>query len=765
MIKSGTFRKEKPELLAPAGSLETALSAYSSGADAVYLGLDRYNARIPAENFTLEQVSKLAAYAKKHGKKYYLTLNTLLKEGELEDAVDILDEVETLEPDGIIVQDLGVVRLLRSVFPSLAIHASTQMGIHNSAGVAVAARMGVERVILERQVSLEELEQIVRKAETEIEVFIHGALCCSISGRCLFSSWIGGWSGNRGRCKQPCRRRYYTGDGNDKKGGFFFSTQDLYSLDLIPDLKRIGVASLKIEGRLKKAHYVQSVVSAYRMMIDAPEEESESVLKQAKLVLSGSYGRRWSHGFARGEDFETVLQPASIGVSGLLIGELLDVRSGSLRLRLDRRLHVGDRIRIQARDGKESPSFTVRELTQRGKPVKSCGKGQVEIPVDREVKQGSLVYKVGESVKKAGPSPDGLSYFEPRPKIDMRIRIGRGGFRVEIPFFSEEGKGNKGLKWEKSLQLPEAKKHSIDGEEVRRVFGSLGSGLVQAGLIKIEVEEGLFLPPSVLKKIRREFRDYLEAFIRERGSQFPDPRSGRESARERFLKLHCSGVVPESEQRLRDESPEVSCAGRGPKKGSCEVKVDSLYSYDEKTDEVELPHFCAENALETVTKKIREAVKAGVRRFRVSDVYQFELLSGYRDIKLSTGFPLPVTNSLAAEEVRSLGAEKVQVWVELDKKGIEEMADNTKVMLEIYRHGRPFILVTRARVDADGQIKDQRGRTFSIEFSSLDRLTYLYPYEVLSLPAMKGFSEFHDFRRTGTSEQVFSSFNYETEFV
>jgi putative protease len=180
---------------------------------------------------------------------------------------------------------------------------------------------------------------------------------------------------------------------------------------------------------------------------------------------------------------------------------------------------------------------------------------------------------------------------------------------------------------------------------------------------------------------------------------------------------------------------------------------------------VELPHFCAENALETVTKKIREAVKAGVRRFRVSDVYQFELLSGYRDIKLSTGFPLPVTNSLAAEEVRSLGAEKVQVWVELDKKGIEEMADNTKVMLEIYRHGRPFILVTRARVDADGQIKDQRGRTFSIEFSSLDRLTYLYPYEVLSLPAMKGFSEFHDFRRTGTSEQVFSSFNYETEFV
>lgn len=778
MTQSGKNKGKKPELLAPAGSLETALAAYGSGADAVYLGLDRYNARIPAENFSMEQVSKLSAYAKKHGKKYYITMNTLLKERELEDASGLLEEIEVLEPDGIIVQDLGVVRILREVFPTLPIHGSTQMGIHNSAGVSLAAQLGIERVILERQVTLEELELIVGKVGTEIEVFVHGALCCSISGRCLFSSWIGGWSGNRGRCKQPCRRRYYTGSGGQKKGGFFFSTQDLYSLDLIPELKRIGVASLKIEGRLKKANYVQSVVSAYRMMIDASEEESDRVLKQARLVLSGSYGRHWSHGFAAEEDLKTVLQPASIGVSGMLIGEVLDARGDILRVRLDRRLHVGDRIRIQSRSGQESPSFMVKEMSQRGRSVKSCSKGEVEVPGtgDREVETGSLVYKVGESVRKAGPSPEGLPLFEPRPRVDLRIRIDREGFFVEIPG-SVKKRGGQGdgekpdIKWEKSLELPQAKKHSIDPEEVRRVFGSMDSGLFQAGRIEIETEAGLFLPPSLLKKIRREFRNYLEASIRE--GVFSPLKSGgtRSGAGERFLKLYKKSLATnEADVRRSGKGAgigEISCAGRFGKGDSCKVRVDSLYSYDRKTDEVELPHFCTETALETVAGKIDGAVKAGIRRFRITDIYQFVLLGRYRELNLdlSTGFPLPVTNSLASAELGRLGTKKVQAWVELDRMGIEDLAERAEQKVEIYGYGRPFILVTRAKVAAEGGIQDQRGKKFKVEFSQIDRLTYLYPFEVLSLPKMEGYAVFRDYRQTGESEKELSSFNFETEFV
>ena len=197
-----------PELLAPAGNLETALTAYKSGADAVYFGLEAYNARIPAENFSVRDMSRLAAYAKRHGKKYYVTFNTLIKQSELEDAVVQLETISRYEPDAVIVQDIGIVHMIRELFPMMPIHSSTQMGIHNSAGVEVAGDLGIERVILERQITFEELETIVSRSSIEIEIFVHGALCYAVSGRCYWSSYLGGKSGLRGRCVQPCRRQY-----------------------------------------------------------------------------------------------------------------------------------------------------------------------------------------------------------------------------------------------------------------------------------------------------------------------------------------------------------------------------------------------------------------------------------------------------------------------------------------------------------------------------------------------------------------------------
>ena len=220
--------EKKPELLAPAGNLACALTAFDCGADAVYAGLSKFNARERTENFSMEEMSKLIAYARLHSRKVYVTLNTLIKESELPEMVQYLAQLARLQPDGVIVQDLGVLRIIREYFPSLQIHASTQMGFHNSPGIELAAELGVSRVIMERQVTLDELRKIAEKSSLELEVFVHGALCCSLSGQCLFSSWMGGWSGNRGKCKQPCRRRFYSRSGN----GFFFSTKDLYTLEM-----------------------------------------------------------------------------------------------------------------------------------------------------------------------------------------------------------------------------------------------------------------------------------------------------------------------------------------------------------------------------------------------------------------------------------------------------------------------------------------------------------------------------------------------------
>ena len=245
-----------PELLSPAGTPETAMAAFDGGADAVYCGLGRFNARERAGNFTPDSMGRIIEFAHRNGKKVYLTLNTLLREQELPQVMELLDEVNSLKPDALIVQDPGTLYLVQTYFPDLCLHASTQMGFHNSAGLRTAAEMGFRRVILERQVTLAELRKIMEKAPLEVEVFLYGSLCCSLSGRCLLSAFTDAESGNRGRCKQPCRRRW--------NGRFQLSPADLNGIRLLPELRRLGVSSLKIEGRLRPPEYVWKTARAFR---------------------------------------------------------------------------------------------------------------------------------------------------------------------------------------------------------------------------------------------------------------------------------------------------------------------------------------------------------------------------------------------------------------------------------------------------------------------------------------------------------------------
>lgn len=284
-----------PELLAPAGNLESAIAAFESGADAVYAGLGKFNAREMGENFTYDEMARLKAYTVKQDKKLYLTFNTLIRENELNDFSRMLKKLSNLEPDALIVQDIGAVQIIKDLLPSTDIHASTQMALHNSAGIAEAAEMGIKRVILERQVSLDEIKNIMKKTPIEVELFIHGALCCSLSGQCLLSSWLGGFSGNRGKCKQPCRRLYK----EDGKEGFFLSPGDLCTADLIGDFIETGISSLKIEGRLKRGDYIKNTVSSYRKILDfyADGEKNKNILSSSVSNLTRTYTRELTHGF------------------------------------------------------------------------------------------------------------------------------------------------------------------------------------------------------------------------------------------------------------------------------------------------------------------------------------------------------------------------------------------------------------------------------------------------------------------------------------
>ncbi len=387
-------KKVITELLAPAGSLEAFFAALDQGADAVYCGLEEFSARAKARNFTLEVVERMTSLAHLQKKKIYIALNTLIKEAELPRLVDILASLTAIGVDGLILQDLGVWRLARHHFPALPLHASTQMTVHNPAGVRMLEQMGFTRAVLARELSLAEIVEIRSQTSIELEHFVHGALCFSISGQCLFSSALTGASGNRGRCAQPCRRRLH----NRNQAGYHFSTSDFSAIELLPQLIQAGVMSFKIEGRMKSAEFVARVVAAYRLMLDARPEQRKSALQQAQEHLDLSFGRPATKGFLTGFVPTGIADAAQPGTLGRHLGEVVSLRGGRIGLTAGERLHVGDRVRIQPQNDQAGTGFTVRELFCGQKRVRAVQAGdfvQIKMPDKGFFRVGDGVFKVG----------------------------------------------------------------------------------------------------------------------------------------------------------------------------------------------------------------------------------------------------------------------------------------------------------------------------------------------------------------------------------
>ncbi len=275
----------KPELLSPAGSLKVLKAAANTGADAVYFGLSSFNARYGAKNFTMEEAKEGIAYLKNRGKKSYITLNTLLKDTEIKPFINEVKNVADMGADAVIVQDIGAVNLIKQAVPELEVHASTQMAVHNLEGVEFLNKNGIKRVVLARELALDEIKYIKERTNCEIEMFIHGALCVCYSGQCYMSSFIGERSGNRGRCAQPCRLNY----DMMGKSGTLLSLKDLSSVNFIDRIKNMKIDSLKIEGRLKNEYYVATVVDSYRKLIDGEKLKKEELELLLNIFTRGGY--------------------------------------------------------------------------------------------------------------------------------------------------------------------------------------------------------------------------------------------------------------------------------------------------------------------------------------------------------------------------------------------------------------------------------------------------------------------------------------------
>ncbi|GAB6276113.1 MAG: peptidase U32 family protein [Rectinema sp.] len=310
------------ELLAPAGSSEALDAAVGEGADAVYLGLRSFNARMRTTNFAFNQFEAAVYACHERARKVYVTVNTVFEEREADRLYQLLEYLVSVGPDGIIVQDAGVAKMVRDHFPSLPLHGSTQMNVASSAGCNQLSRSGFKRAVLARELSLEEIKQIRQYTSLELEVFVHGALCVSASGLCLFSSYLGGKSANRGMCTQACRRLYESETGT----GYYFSPDDLQLIEYLPALIAAGVNAFKIEGRMKSAEYVGTVVSAYRYLIDNYETDQDRAILKSKAMLQADFARRKTSFFITGKP-DDYIHPDQAGGTGIHLGRIRDART------------------------------------------------------------------------------------------------------------------------------------------------------------------------------------------------------------------------------------------------------------------------------------------------------------------------------------------------------------------------------------------------------------------------------------------------------
>ncbi len=401
---------KKTELLLPAGNTETFYAALEGGADAVYLGLKYFNARGRALNFSNRQIPVLIDLAHKKKRKVYITLNTVIKNKELPELLDILDFLNKIKPDAVIIQDWGVYHIIKKHFPDLTVHASTQMANHNSSGANYSYKKGFERVILARELTLQEAEEINKKTKIETEVFIHGALCYSFSGMCNFSSYLGGHGANRGICSQVCRRTFNTG----KEAKYFYSLKDNQQIENIHNLIEAGIDSLKVEGRLKSSDYVYKVARAYRMVID-----DKNKLPLATEMLKTETGRKKTSYFL-GNDLRDAVTYESPN-TGLYLGKIEKLTKNGFVFNCEYDLKNDFRIRIKHPKKDEQINLKVKEFSQENKTVTVVAEGKFIV--------GSAVYLSGIIEKK-------FSSKLPENKKDIRFGLPYGKKKKIIQTFA-----------------------------------------------------------------------------------------------------------------------------------------------------------------------------------------------------------------------------------------------------------------------------------------------------------------------------------------
>ena len=654
------------ENLAPAGNRAALERADAAGADAVYLGYSAFSARAGAGNFDRRELEEAIRYAHLRHMRVHVTVNTLIKDGELDEVTEVLRLLRDLQADAVLIQDLGALRIARNLFPGLTVHASTQMAIHNRTGVSWCVRQGIRRVVLARECPLEEIRRC-RDAGAEIEVFAHGAQCVAVSGLCLFSSMVGERSGNRGRCAQPCRMEYsYRG-----RKGAWLSPRDVCLRDELPKLQEAGAASIKLEGRLKRPEYVAVVTASYRKGIDSLEAgkftPADSREREALLQIFNRGG--FMDGYALGCEDAGVICPETVNHMGIRIGRIVSADGKLARVKVERTLRDGDGLEIRGKRGKT-------DLIYAGPDTEAGGTAILRLRPEARAESGDEVARLTDA--KQMRKANALKGRTVPVRMKLRAIAGE-----KLTLTATDGENTVTVTGE---TVAEARTRAAEESELIRNLEKTGETVFVPQETQAETR-GAFVPVSQVNAIRRRA---LEALAEERIRAFA-PDTGGEGKRPE-ARLPEGSVPPTAVVRTRDQAEAARREGFRivwDPEDYREDALEKLTAEMREGDWLRLPDVCEEETLQRLHRlACREKEKLG--GIVLGTVGQLGLKW---PVPYGAGSGIPVMNRQAAAMLFDEGCAFVTASPELTGKELKTLlAGNPPVMVTVYGRTRLMLL-------------------------------------------------------------------------
>ena len=709
------------DLLAPVGDFECLKAAIQNGANSVYFGADLFSARAFAHNFDMDELKQAIEYAKIRGVKTNLTLNILLKDSEFESAINLALKAYEFGIDAIIVQDLGLAMKLIKMLPDLPIHASTQMTIHNLNGALKLQELGFKRVVLARELSMNEITHICKKTDIEIECFIHGALCVSYSGQCLFSSMLGGRSGNRGKCAGPCRLSYDLLENNKKiNSGYLLSTKDLCGLDYIPDMIEAGVHCLKIEGRMKSPEYVATVTRIYRKYIDlalsgAPYKIDEADKKDLLQVFNRGMS---SCGHLSDEPNKKLVYKEKPNHMGLFLGTVQNYNKnkGYVTLKLKEPISIGDKVSLENENG----SYTISELMDKNNNIKETKINQT-VTIGRikgNINLGDKIYKISSKILTNNAKE---SYKNENRKVSLNCNV---TIKKDLPI-SINITSNNDIPEYKDLNInyqlsyiPEAALNKpLDKEAIIKQISKTNSTPYVFNNININLDNNLHLSKlSMLNELRRTALDKVyEYAISKINRQLHENVSDSE--------LKKNNEILDNMRNLASTISNIK-----NKKTSLLLNIINLeydYSKLENIDNIYIPlkYFLNkkyEQVLETLNKKAEIYIyfptilkenyknlfytiakntvqKYDIKGFVVSNISNIKMLNDlFEDLKqhfkIVANYTFNIFNSNTVLELKQLDISRFTISPESDKEIISDLCNYNYLQKELIVYGKTPLL-------------------------------------------------------------------------